>query len=60
MKDYLIRGIAYNDQVRIFACSTTDALNYIGVIYSASIYWYYIDIDVSNILNIKKLVVFIV
>ena len=30
MKDYLIRGIAYNDQVRIFACSTTDALNYIG------------------------------
>ena len=30
MKDYLIRGIAYNDQVRIFACSTADTLNYIG------------------------------
>ena len=30
MNDYLIRGIAYNDQVRIFACSTANTLNYIG------------------------------
>ena len=30
MKDYLIRGIAYNEQVRIFACTTANTLNYIG------------------------------
>lgn len=30
MSDYLVRGIAFNDQVRIFACRTEDTLNHIG------------------------------
>ena len=30
MSDYLFRGIAFNDQVRIFACRTEDTLNHIG------------------------------
>ena len=30
MSDYLVRGIGFNDQVRIFACRTEDTLNHIG------------------------------
>lgn len=30
MADYLLKSIAFDDQVRIFACVTTDTINYIG------------------------------
>lgn len=30
MNDYLLRGIAFDNQVRVFACYTTNTLNHIG------------------------------
>lgn len=30
MSDYLLKAIAFDNQVRIFACVTTDTINYIG------------------------------
>lgn len=30
MSDYLLKSIAFNEQVRIYACQTTDTINYIG------------------------------